>query len=207
MKTAKFTFDTIFDGNAADAVQPMTPRQRRTLMQAEIDAMLADARAEGQRASEVKAQEAIAAGARAVQQTIERALTAIRAQSEDIEAQSTAIAIAAARKLGGAALAAFPQAEVERVLREALHQAIGEPRLVVRANTAVIAALSNHIGDIAHDEGFDGRVQLAADDHFSGADCRIEWRGGGAERMTETIEHALDTVFTRRFSDAPALED
>ena len=41
---------------------------------------------------------------------------------------------------------------------------------------------------------------IAADPLITGADCRIEWRGGGSERSEAAIEAALDTLITRRFS-------
>ena len=41
---------------------------------------------------------------------------------------------------------------------------------------------------------------LAADPAIAGADCRIEWRGGGSERSEAAIEAALDALIARRFS-------
>jgi flagellar assembly protein FliH len=42
---------------------------------------------------------------------------------------------------------------------------------------------------------------IAADPAMQGADCRIEWRGGGAERREQTIEDALTALIVRRFSN------
>ncbi len=42
---------------------------------------------------------------------------------------------------------------------------------------------------------------IAADPAMQGADCRIEWRGGGAERSEQTIEEALNALIVRRFSN------
>jgi flagellar assembly protein FliH len=55
-------------------------------------------------------------------------------------------------------------------------------------------------GEIAHEEGFDGRVQVSADPTLKRADCRIEWRGGGAERSEQAIEEALSALIAHRFS-------
>src|SRR5437588_335357 len=41
---------------------------------------------------------------------------------------------------------------------------------------------------------------IAADPAMTGADCRIEWRGGGAERSENTIEEALAALIAHRFS-------
>jgi hypothetical protein len=37
---------------------------------------------------------------------------------------------------------------------------------------------------------------------LSGADCRLEWRGGGIERSHSLIETALADLIVRRFSRA-----
>ncbi len=53
----------------------------------------------------------------------------VQVEIESVRAEAAAIALAAARKLAPAAIAALPAADVEGALREAMHQAIGEPRL------------------------------------------------------------------------------
>ena len=86
-----------------------------------------------------------------------------------------------------------------------MHQAIGEPRLTLRAAPAVIAVLEARVEAIAQEEGYEGRVLIAADPAITGADCRIEWRGGGSERSEAAIEAALDVLIARRFSNSPDL--
>jgi flagellar assembly protein FliH len=109
-----------------------------------------------------------------------------------------------------AAVASFPNAEVEAALRDAMHQALGEPRILLRTAPAVAEALAPHIAQMAHDEGYDGRVQISPDAALKGADCRVEWRGGGAERAEAAIDAALDELMARHFRDAdvrPATEE
>ena len=38
-----------------------------------------------------------------------------------------------------------------------------------------------------------------SDTMLSGADCRIEWRGGGVERALGNIENTLSELIARRF--------
>jgi flagellar assembly protein FliH len=85
-------------------------------------------------------------------------------------------------------------------LRQAMHQAFAEPRITLRAAPAVIQALEPRLDAIAHEEGYEGRVQIAADPAITGADCRIEWRGGGAERNESVIEDALTALIAQHFS-------
>jgi flagellar assembly protein FliH len=53
--------------------------------------------------------------------------------------------------------------------------------------------------DIAHHQGYEGRMQFVPDDGMANADCRIEWRGGGIERAQSAIESALADLMARRF--------
>lgn len=206
MNAQKFTFDTVFTG-AQDVVAPTAmARKRHSLTQAEIEALKTEAHAEGIRAGEVRALEAIAAGADQAALAVREALLRAGQEIDGLRAHSTAIALAAARKLARSALASFPEAEVERCLREAMHQAIGEPRITLKASPDVAEALKARIDAIAHAEGFDGRVQISADSTLANADCRIEWRGGGAERAEASLEEAIDELIARHFSDTAPVQ-
>jgi len=131
---------------------------------------------------------------------VRAALDTSHGEIEALRDEAARLALAMARKIAPAALAALPAGDVEIALRQAMHQAIAEPRITLRAAPAVIEALEPRLSDIAHEEGYDGRVLIAADPTMTGADCRIEWRGGGAERSEQTIEEALSALIAHRFS-------
>lgn len=200
MQPAKFTFDTEFNAAHDVVSEAARGRQRKTLMQSEIEAMVAQARGEGFEAGEVRALEAVANGAREAAIAIRQAMSEAHTEIEALRAEAAMIALACARKLASAAVEALPLADVEVTLRDAMHQAVGEPRIVVRASEQVVEALKEYVAEIAHQEGFEGRVMLFADAGQHGADCRIEWRGGGAERKAETIEKTIADLIDRRFS-------
>ena len=65
MSAVKFTFDTVFDGGAEIPSAAARARKRHTLNEAELEDLRAEAHAAGLRAGEVRAQEQLAAGARA----------------------------------------------------------------------------------------------------------------------------------------------
>jgi flagellar assembly protein FliH len=206
MNAVKFTFDTVFADDNDVVSDEARARKRQTLTQAEIETLRAEAHGEGLKAGEVRALEEVAAGAADAAGAIREALTRATNEIEGLRAQSAGIALAAARTLGRAALAAFPAEEVERCLRDAMHQAIGEPRIVLKASPKVAEALKEKVKEIAHEEGFDGRVQISGDPALANADCRIEWRGGGAERAEAALEAALESLIQRRFSDADPVQ-
>ncbi len=197
----KFTFDTEFKGQSDVVSDAARARQKKTLTAEEIDALQAEAEARGTQDAQVKAAEGVERAVAALIQSLRTALDQSRSQIEALRAEAALLALAAAKKIAPAALAALPAGDVENALREAMHQAIGEPRITLRAAPQVIAALEDKVSAIAHEEGYDGRVMLAADPQIAGADCRIEWRGGGSERSEAAIEAALDALIKRRFSD------
>ena len=200
MSSHKFTFDTEFRGPSDVVSDAARARQKKTMTTEEIEAMCARAQAQGSEAASVRAAENIERTVAALVVALRTALDNSRAEIEAVRAEAALLAMAAAKRIAPAALAALPAGDVENALREAMHQAIGEPRITLRAAPGVIAALEGKVAGIAHEEGYDGRVMMAADPGISGADCRIEWRGGGSERSEAAIEAALDALIARRFS-------
>jgi flagellar assembly protein FliH len=196
----KFTFDTEFkpDGDIVSAAA--RARQKKTLTNQELDDLRAAAVAEGLSDGQVRAAESLTSQVETLTAAIIRALNASHDEIEIVRAEAAALALAAAKKLAPAALAALPAADVEEALRQAMHQAIGEPRLTLRANPVVAEALAARLDEIAHQEGYEGRIILSPDPAIRGADCRIEWRGGGSERSEAAIEAALDALIENRFS-------
>ena len=196
----KFTFDTEFRAESDVVSQAARARQKKTLTTEEIEAMCAGAESRGSEAAQVRAAESLDRTIAALVIALRAALDQSHAEIEQVREEAAGLAFAAAKKIAPAALAALPAGDVEAALREAMHQAIGEPRITLRAAPQVVAALEARIADIAHEEGYDGRVLIAADATIEGADCRIEWRGGGSERSEAAIEAALDALIARRFS-------
>ena len=193
----KFTFDTEFHGGGERRTAEAERRIKKTLSIEEIEALQATAQAQGESRAAARSGDLLAALTISVRAVADQ----IHAEIEGVRAEAAAIALAAAAKLAPAAIRALPAADVEAALREAMHQAIGEPRLTLRAMPEIAAMIEPRLSDIAHEEGYDGRIHVIADPHFSGADCLIEWRGGGAEHSVHAIETALAQIIEQRFSE------
>jgi len=196
----KFTFDTEFLGAENRPAPAAHARQKKTLTNEELDNLQAAARSEGESNSQVRAAEALERTIAALTISVRAALDTSHAEVEALRDEAARLALAMAKKIAPAALAALPAGDVEIALRQAMHQAIGEPRITLRAAPAVTEVLEPRLADIAHEEGYEGRVMVAADASMTGGDCRIEWRGGGAERSEQIIEEALTALISRRFS-------
>jgi flagellar assembly protein FliH len=196
----KFTFDTEFAGSEDRPSAGARARQKQTLTTEELEGLKAGARSEGENNAAMRAAEALERTIAALTITIRAALDNSHAEVEALRAEAAELALAMAKRIAPAALAALPAGDVEIALRQAMHQAIGEPRITLRAAPAVADVLEPRLTEIAHEEGYEGRVMIAADAAMTGADCRIEWRGGGAERSEQAIEDALTKLIAHRFS-------
>jgi len=197
---SKFTFDTEFRPEGDLISNAARARQRKVYAQEDIDQMCAKARAEGIKAGQVRAAEATAAAIVCLTRSLGQVLAGAQSEIEALRQEAASLAYCAAKKLAPMAIASFPSGDVEAALRDAMHQAIGEPRIVLRASQSVLDALADKLAEIARDEGYDGRIVTSADSTIVGADCRIEWRGGGAERHLPTLEAAVGELIARRFS-------
>ncbi len=199
----KFTFDIEFRDQGDVVSEAARVRRKQTMTTEELEAMCARAQNEGTKAATVRAAQDIDRTISAMVIALRAALDQSGSEIEKVRAEAAGLALAAAKKIAAAALALLPAGEVENALREAMHQAVGEPRVILRAAPDVVATLEARVSAVAHEEGYEGRVMLAADPALRGADCRIEWRGGGSERSQGAIETALDALIARHFSNSP----
>jgi flagellar assembly protein FliH len=204
---SKYTFDIEFRPEGDLVSNAARARQKKAYTTEEIDQLSARARDQGMKAGQVRAVELQTQEIAKLVDALRDILTRSGNATDDVRREASLLALAAARKLSAAAVDALPTAEVEDVLRHALHQAIGEPRVVLHAGPKVAELLRARLGEIAHEEGFDGRVVITGEAAFGTADCRIEWRGGGAERSESTIEAAIADLIARRFNNASAKEE
>jgi flagellar assembly protein FliH len=198
----KFTFDVEFRKEGDLVSNAARARQRRVFTQEEIDNMFAKARQQGLKAGQVRAMDATAAAVRELCGIVRDTAGRAQQQIDALRQETAQLALIAAKKLAPIAIANLPHAEVEEALREAIHQAIAEPRIVLRAPQQVIDALKDKLEAMAQEQGYEGRIVAMADPTIGGGDCRIEWRGGGAERSLAALEQAIGDIIERRFSQS-----
>src|SRR5262245_60861158 len=197
--SVKFTFDTDFDARAVDTADA---RARKSLSSDEIEKLKREAHEAGRKHADILATQAVASSVGQVAAAMHAAIEAMDEEIERMRMQAAGLALAAAKKLAGAALNHAPEDEIAEALNLALHHAIGETRVVVKTPPVLAKAIETRAAEIAAEQGFEGRIQIAADSTLSGADCRIEWRGGGVERSHSIIENALADLIARRFARA-----
>jgi flagellar assembly protein FliH len=196
----KFTFDVEFRPEGDLVSNAARLRQRKVFTQEELDSMLTRARHDGMKMGQVRAAEATVTVIQQLYSVVREAADSTRSQVEDLRREAASLALVAAKKLAFEAVAALPEADVEAALREAIHQAIAEPRIVLRAAPNVVAVLKDKLDELAHETGYEGRIVASPESGMKSGDCRIEWRGGGAERSMDRLEEEINEVVARRFS-------
>ncbi len=188
----KFLFDTDFadaDGDGADSAVPL----------AEFAVQLAEAEtaahrrgyAEAQSDARVEADRRIAAALERIADGLVVANSGLHAIETRLECEAVDVAVAVARKLAPALIAAEPFAEIAALASECFRQLIAAPHIAVRVNDALYAAAKEKLDDIVRAKSFQGRLVVLAEPDIAVGDCRIEWADGGINRDSATADAAI----------------
>lgn len=192
---AKFLFDTDFSDKARE--RPSTP--------SEIVQRIASAEARGYRDGYEAAQrEARAESERRAALALEEigiGIKGIAARFSGIEGrmetEAVDVAIAVARKLCSALIAAEPLGEVTGLVGDCFAQLVSTPHLVVRINDVLYEAARDHIERLAKQSGFEGRLVILAAPEIETGDCKIEWADGGVVLERAAIEARIGELVER----------
>jgi flagellar assembly protein FliH len=192
---AKFLFDMDFSDKARQ--RPSTP--------AEIVQKIASAEARAYRDGYEAAQrEARAESERRTVLALEEigiALKGIAGRFSGIEGrmetEAVDVAVAVARKLCSALIAAEPLGEVTGLVGDCFSQLVSTPHLVIRINDALYEAARDQIERLAKHSGFEGRLVILAAPEIETGDCKIEWADGGVVLERTAIEARIDELVGR----------
>jgi len=194
----KFTFDVSFDH--LGATNPRSRAERR-FTRAELEATREAALAEGHAAGVAEA--AAAAGSLTAEslQAITQALAALLSHQDATAAETQRRAMTIIRailaKLVPALGTSNALAEVEAFATQCLHEAIDEPRVVMRVAPSLYDGLRERLDGLAVAAGYAGRIVLLADEAIAPGDAKIEWAEGGAERNLAQQCADIDALLER----------
>jgi flagellar assembly protein FliH len=194
-RAIKYTFDTVF-GEAAPAEQALT-RARSSYSADEVEKIRSETFAAGKADTEARATALKADAVKNVGHGIAGLIQTVDQLEAALRNDSIELALAVAGKLARASLNAFPMKEIEDVVTDCFHKLHREPRLVVRVSAQMSDTLQAEIHNLADTHGFAGRIVVLPEPSLSGADCRVEWAGGGLERDLETNLAAIDEAVGR----------
>jgi flagellar assembly protein FliH len=207
----KFLFERSFDVEEEDTAEPAAPAPAPevvvpTFSEEEMNTAREQAFAQGR-------DQGLAEAAAATEQAILQALSVLDqrlaellhfAANSNAAATDDAVAVAVGivRKLFPALSAQGALAEVERMAAEAMHLVLGEPRLAIYVNEAILPALAERIEALSAEAAYRGQVELKPDAVLPPGDCRVEWADGGAQRDTAALWRAIDAVLERNLAGA-----
>ncbi len=193
-----FAFDTEFDAAGGVVRQSVFRPIKRAFSPDEVEALVAEARAEAREAALAEAASLQAAALSEIAQALTAAAPALTQVAHAHREQAAELAMAAARVVAAAALDRFPEGPLQAAL-EALGQEIdASPRMVVRTgdlNDDSRARLER----LCADAGFSGVVAFRDEPGLAPAAFRLEWADGRADfdpdtafaRMGEALKSAL----------------
>ena len=192
---AKFLFDMDFSdkarerpSTASEIVQKIASAEARAYRDG-YEAAQREARAESERRTALALEE-IGIGIKGVAARF----SGIEGR---METEAVDVALAVARKLCGALIAAEPLGEVTRLVGDCFSQLVSTPHLVIRINDALYEATRDQIERLAKQSGFEGRLVILAEPEIETGDCKIEWADGGVVLERAAIEARIDELVGR----------
>jgi flagellar assembly protein FliH len=201
---AKFLFDNDFSAPKAT---------ERAISTAEVAQQIAEAEARGFRAGhDAGRNEATVENGRRLSQAladIARTIGVVAQQLNGAEArmetEAVDVAVAVARKLCGALIAAEPLSEAMALVSDCFRHLTSTPHLVVRINDQLYDAARHDIERLAKQSGFEGRLVILAEPDIAGGDCRIEWADGGVVLDRAATEAKIDELVGRYMASRGSL--
>ena len=194
---AKFLFDTDFSAPERQRERPATT--------AEIAQKVAVAEAQAyrngyeaaQREARVEADRRIASALEEIKIHLQGIASRVSGVETRMETEAVEVAIAVARKLCGALVAAEPLGEITGLVKDCFAHLVATPHLVVRINDSLYDSAREQIERLAKQSGFDGRLVILAEPDIQTGDCRIEWADGGVVLERGTIEIKINELVGR----------
>jgi flagellar assembly protein FliH len=190
----KYAFDTEFAPDGAivkDAPAKLTPE--------EIEAMRADAYERGKQDAVAHTERQATAALQALADAASAVLTRLDAESQSMRAEAAHVAVAAARKIAGAALEAFGEERAAVAIESAMDALRHQPRLVVKLSPEAAQTLKPRIVEMCETHAYAGAVLVREQAGLRAGEVIIDWSDGvvamnpdeAAERINTLVEAAL----------------
>jgi flagellar assembly protein FliH len=179
-----FVFSTEFDASGEVVSARPTRTVKRVYLAAEVEALVAQARAEAREQAMAELEGVQAMALAEIGQAVGRALPGLARVAHEHRAASADLALAAARIIAGSALEQTPQGPLHEALEALGHEIDATPRLVVRTGGLSDDARSR-IEAVCAEAGFTGQVSFRDDPGMDVAAFALEWGDGRAEYSPE----------------------
>lgn len=169
----KYAFDTEFAPDGAivkDAPKRLTPE--------EIAADCAAAYERGKQDAVAQAERHAAAALQALADAASAVLTRLEAESQAMRAEAASVALAAGRKIAGAALDAFGHDRAAAAIESAMDALRHQPRMVVRLSPEAAEALKPRIAEMCETHAYAGAILVRPEPGLAKGVVTIDWSDG-----------------------------
>ena len=192
---AKFLFDMDFSDKARE--RQATPSEIvQKIASAEARAYR-DGYEAGQREAKAESDRRIALALEEIGIAIKGIAARFSGIEGRMETEAVDVAVAVARKLCSALIAAEPLGEVTGLVGDCFSQLVSTPHLVIRINDALYEVTREQIERLAKQSGFEGRLVILAAPEIETGDCKIEWADGGVVLERAAIEARIEELVGR----------
>lgn len=189
-----FSFDTVFDGD--QVIEPR--RAKRNYTADEVEAVRAEAYAEGQNSAVARAEQEAAQALGQAAEAARVALSTLAEIAHEHRSGAAHLALAAAGKIADAALAQFPEAPAAAALEALGREIEAAPRLIVYASPDDPERLTKALEEAAVRAGFTGKIVLQIEAGRTRAAFTFDWGEGRAAfdpaAAATRVEAALDAA-------------
>lgn len=173
----KFGFDTVFD-SAGAAHAP--PRPKRLFTAEEVEAVRAQAFAEGERRAMASTAAQQAQALSQVSAAIAQAMPKLVGVAHDHREGSAELALACGRAIADAALETFPHAPIKAALEALAREIEASPRLVVHVPENLTEGLQPLLEGTAQAIGYAGAIQVRPSPSVGPAAFTLDFGDGAA---------------------------
>jgi flagellar assembly protein FliH len=188
----KFAFELEF-GAEGDFVPP--PPRKRLFTAEEVERIREAEFAEGESSAVARAEAEAALALSAMATEVRTALTGLAEVAHQHREGAAELALAAARRIAGAALERFPLAPAEAALEALAREVEAAPRLIVRCAPQLEARMQAALAQVAEAAGYSGQITVKADPAAPPAAFTFDWGEARAafdpEAAAKRVEAAL----------------
>ena len=204
---AKFLFDTDFSAPDKARERAETPAEIARRIAATEARAYRDGFDAGQQEATAESERRAALALEEISIALRGIATRFSGVEIRMETEAVDVAVAVARKLCSALMAAQPLADVTALVRDCFSHLVSTPHLVVRINEQLYDAARERIERMAMQSGFEGRLVILAEPEIEFGDCRIEWADGGVVLERAAIAAKINELVGRYMASRDSAAD
>ncbi len=187
-KYEKFAFAPISDGQ----IDTSFIKRKKTLTDADIAQAHENGFKEGENSAIAIAQKQSAEALRSIARISQLLLGRLHNEVMELNEDAVEFSKACAFKLAGHALENYEKSAIDNYIKEALSNLRNNPRINIKVPNHIKPLIEMTIAQTAAEIGFEGKIELRADDNAQIGECSIEWQGGAIRHDQGFIEKEIN---------------